>query len=205
MNFDVAVNGRGWKVAIEPAEQPGDVAVLVKGRARQMNASWIDEGTLSLIEQSSAREIRFQRRPDGALLIGFDGKQFEAVVHDARLKPRPSDLPNGVSVVDASPAGRDSSHSPVGRDSSHSPVGRDSSQSPVGRDFSHAVRTPMPGRVVRVLVAVGDRVAAGQGVVIVEAMKMENELRSASAGVVKEVNVGQGAAVEAGTVLVVIE
>ncbi|MGH9254177.1 MAG: biotin/lipoyl-containing protein [Vicinamibacterales bacterium] len=64
---------------------------------------------------------------------------------------------------------------------------------------------PMPGRIVKVLVKVGDAVAARQGVVVVEAMKMENELRSPRAGTVKEVRVAQGALVEAKTVVVVIE
>jgi biotin carboxyl carrier protein len=63
----------------------------------------------------------------------------------------------------------------------------------------------MPGRVVRVLVAPGDVVTARQGVIVVEAMKMENELRSPKAGTVKEVSVTSGTSVEAGRVLVVIE
>jgi acetyl/propionyl-CoA carboxylase alpha subunit len=68
-----------------------------------------------------------------------------------------------------------------------------------------AIVAPMPGRVVRVLVAPGDAVAARQGVVVVEAMKMENELRSPKAGRVKDVAVTPGTSVEAGRVLVVIE
>jgi biotin carboxyl carrier protein len=68
-----------------------------------------------------------------------------------------------------------------------------------------AVVAPMPGRVVRVLVAPGDEVAARQGVVVVDAMKMENELRSPKAGRVKDVSVIAGASVEMGRVLVVIE
>jgi biotin carboxyl carrier protein len=68
-----------------------------------------------------------------------------------------------------------------------------------------AVVAPMPGRVVRLLVSRGDDVAARQGVVVVEAMKMENELRAPRAGRVKEVTVAAGASVEAGRVLVVIE
>jgi biotin carboxyl carrier protein len=67
------------------------------------------------------------------------------------------------------------------------------------------VVAPMPGRVVRVLVAPGDMVAARDGVVVVEAMKMENELRAPKAGRVKNVTVQAGAPVEAGRVLVVIE
>ena len=67
------------------------------------------------------------------------------------------------------------------------------------------VVAPMPGRVVRVLVAVGDEVAARQGVIVVEAMKMENELRSPKAGRIKEVSVTPGMSVESGRVLVVVE
>jgi biotin carboxyl carrier protein len=67
------------------------------------------------------------------------------------------------------------------------------------------VVAPMPGRVVKVLVTVGTVVEARQGVVVVEAMKMENELRAPRAGVVREVRVAEGASVEAQTVLVVID
>ena len=67
------------------------------------------------------------------------------------------------------------------------------------------VLAPMPGRVVKVLVAPGAAVEARQGVVVVEAMKMENELRAPRAGTVREVRVAEGASVEAQTVLVVIE
>lgn len=69
----------------------------------------------------------------------------------------------------------------------------------------HAVVAPMPGRVVRLLVSPGDAVAARQAVIVVEAMKMENELRAPRAGRVKDVAVEAGASVEAGRVLVVIE
>jgi len=72
-------------------------------------------------------------------------------------------------------------------------------------DGEQAVTAPMPGRVVRLLVAQGDQVAARQGVAVVEAMKMENELRSPKAGRVKDVNVRAGDSVEAGRVLLVVE
>jgi biotin carboxyl carrier protein len=65
-----------------------------------------------------------------------------------------------------------------------------------GGGVDDLVRSPMPGRVVRVLVAVGDEVAVGQPLVVIEAMKMENELKSKRAGKVVEVLVAQGAAVE---------
>ena len=64
---------------------------------------------------------------------------------------------------------------------------------------------PMPGLIVRVHVAVGDAVQAGQGLVVMEAMKMENELRTAAAGTVRAVRTRPGVAVEKGAVLVELE
>lgn len=64
---------------------------------------------------------------------------------------------------------------------------------------------PMPGLVVKISVQVGDAVSAGQALVSIEAMKMENELRSKSAGTVKTIRVSAGTAVEKGTILVELE
>ncbi|MGQ0640090.1 MAG: acetyl-CoA carboxylase biotin carboxyl carrier protein subunit [Gemmatimonadaceae bacterium] len=64
---------------------------------------------------------------------------------------------------------------------------------------------PMPGLVVRVDANVGDQVRAGQGLVVMEAMKMENELRAQAAGTVKAVHVSPGMAVERGTILVELQ
>ncbi|MCZ8205599.1 biotin/lipoyl-containing protein [Gemmatimonas sp.] len=61
---------------------------------------------------------------------------------------------------------------------------------------------PMPGLVVRVAVSVGDVVSAGQGLAVIEAMKMENELRASSAGVVTAIRVTPGEAVNKGAVLI---
>ena len=69
----------------------------------------------------------------------------------------------------------------------------------------HRVVAPMPGRIAKVLVKVGDAVAPRQGLVVVEAMKMENELRSPRAGTVVEVRVVEGARVESQALLVVVE
>jgi biotin carboxyl carrier protein len=64
---------------------------------------------------------------------------------------------------------------------------------------------PMPGLVVRVLAREGDLVQPGQGLVVVEAMKMENELRATAAGRVRSVHVVQGATVEKGSLLIELE
>ena len=67
------------------------------------------------------------------------------------------------------------------------------------------VVAPMPGLIVRISVAVGDEVQAGQGLVVMEAMKMENELRATAAGRVKSIAAAPGTAVEKGMVLVELE
>ncbi len=67
------------------------------------------------------------------------------------------------------------------------------------------VMAPMPGKIVKVLVKPGDQVTARQGVVVIEAMKMENELRASRDGQVKDVHVAEGDLVEAGRLLTVIE
>lgn len=67
------------------------------------------------------------------------------------------------------------------------------------------VLAPMPGKVVKVLVKVGDEVTEGQGLVVVEAMKMENELKSPKAGKVTEVFAKEGTPVENNAKLVVVE
>ena len=66
------------------------------------------------------------------------------------------------------------------------------------------IDAPMPGKIVRVMVKVGDEVAEGQGLIVVEAMKMENELKSPKAGKVTELHAVEGAAVESGAKLAVI-
>jgi biotin carboxyl carrier protein len=66
------------------------------------------------------------------------------------------------------------------------------------------VKAPLPGKITHVAVQAGDTVAAGQSLVVIEAMKMENELKAAAAGTVREVRVAAGQAVNAGDVLVVI-
>jgi len=66
------------------------------------------------------------------------------------------------------------------------------------------VDAPMPGKVTRVLVKVGDQAEEGQGLVVVEAMKMENELKSPKAGKVTELHAVEGAAVESGAKLAVV-
>jgi biotin carboxyl carrier protein len=74
-----------------------------------------------------------------------------------------------------------------------------------GADGPKAIKASMPGRVVRLLAQKGETVEAHQGVVVIEAMKMQNEMRSPKPGMVAEMRVIVGATVAAGDVLAVIE
>ena len=80
--------------------------------------------------------------------------------------------------------------------------GRGSAERNTGRQ---TVAAAMPGRVIRVLVEIGQVVEAGQGLIVVEAMKMQNEMKSPKAGKVLEVRTAAGAAVAAGDALVIVE
>ena len=87
----------------------------------------------------------------------------------------------------------------------HAGLIRSTGGAPDARVGPQLIVAPMPGRILKVLVKTGDGVAARQGLVVVEAMKMENELRSPKAGTVSEVRVTEGMSVEANTVLVVVD
>lgn len=67
------------------------------------------------------------------------------------------------------------------------------------------IKTAMPGKVVRILVEKGSKVEKGEGVIVVEAMKMQNELKSPKDGIVKDIKISEGATVSAGDVLISIE
>jgi len=67
------------------------------------------------------------------------------------------------------------------------------------------IKAPMPGKVVRILTPAGSQVEMGQSVLVIEAMKMQNELKAPKTGVVKKINVEEGAAVEAGQALAEVE
>ena len=82
---------------------------------------------------------------------------------------------------------------------------RDLSAASAGPSGPAPIVAPMPGLIVRVNVGVGDNVEAGQGVIVMEAMKMENELRATGPGRVKSVEVAPGTAVEKGALLVALE
>jgi acetyl/propionyl-CoA carboxylase alpha subunit len=82
---------------------------------------------------------------------------------------------------------------------------RDLAGNAAGPSGPAPLKAPMPGLIVRVHVQVGDSVQAGQGLVVMEAMKMENELRAPAAGKVKSILATPGTAVEKGALLIELE
>jgi biotin carboxyl carrier protein len=133
----------------------------------------------------STLDVDFLETGDRFASLLVEGRSYEMGVEGRDGQYR-IHLPNGTLTVGLAEASRDGAARPP------------RSRGPEG------LTAPMPGRVVRVLVAEGDDVGAGQGLVVIEAMKMENELRSPRQGRVREVAVREGQAVEAGALLVVV-
>jgi biotin carboxyl carrier protein len=74
-----------------------------------------------------------------------------------------------------------------------------------GKEGVQTIVAPMPGKVIRLLVSPGDEVEAGKGIVVIEAMKMQNEMKASRKGRVRSIAVVEGATVSAGEVLATLE
>ena len=131
-------------------------------------------------------EVEVQR-PEAGVYLLFDGDK----VYEARVSP----LDGGLKIKL-----RGKSYSVNIIDRKHRRPGEDH-----GDDSQKHLIAPMPGKVVKLLLNVGDEVASGQGVVIVEAMKMQNEIKSPKAGRIAEIRVTEGEAVAANQLLAVVE
>lgn len=137
-----------------------------------------------------AYELEMRESVDGVLLI-HQGKVFNCRVEGRPESGKPLEVsvgPNHYSIVLADPK-------------------RLRGATSVGAHGDGAARivAPMPGKVVRIMVQVGDPVEAGSGIAVVEAMKMQNEMKSPKAGTVTAMNVQVGTTVNGGDVLAIIE
>ena len=180
MIYDVDINGRTRRVAVTRHGQSFEVSV--DGHAQAASVSVVN-GVWSLL---------LSDRPDAANPDAhIPQRSYEVAVVEAASGELTVHV-NG-RLVSATVAGARGSWARRGHDGGAAGKG------------PQKILAPMPGKVVKVLVKAGDVVAAKQGVVVVEAMKMENELKAARAGTVKEVRVVEGATVEAGSVLVIVE
>ena len=82
---------------------------------------------------------------------------------------------------------------------------RGATASVANADGAAEIKTAMPGKLVRILAAEGAEIKQGEGVLIIEAMKMQNEMKSPKDGIIKEIRFAEGATVNAGDVLAIIE
>lgn len=161
--------------SVEVQRQADGYLVTVDGRRRLVHAARVDADAWSLIVRDESNG---------------EARSVEAVV--------PSRSENGTLDVHIDGYGI-----PVHLRQGRGRTTRDT----IGSDGagSQRVAAPMPGKVVRVLVRAGDVVQPRQVLVVVEAMKMENELRALRNGIVSTVLVTEGQSVEAGTPLVIVE
>ena len=146
--------------------------------------------------------------PSGALQASLDGKPIDVdvVVVGSQLSVRV----NG-QVVDLTTEGVPpeigavaSGHRSYVRVESERMRSAEQAKKTTVTGGDKTVKSPMPGRVVKVLIAKGDVVEIGQGLLVLEAMKMENEVRARIAGTVAEVHVTPGATVEGNAKLVTL-
>ena len=187
MTFEVEANGRTMAVSIERTDHPGQFRIALDGVAHVVDVARTAESGLSLRSHGAGMPVPSAdpSRP---------GKR--TAVDSTDLQIWPGAAPGEVVVALR------------GRTIGVTVNGRRASRGADATSHGHgelAIVAPMPGRIVRVLAAAGDEVSARQGIIVVEAMKMENELRTPRAGRVREVTVTPGTSVEAGRVLAVIE
>lgn len=125
--------------------------------------------------------------------VTVNGTAYEVEIEGGKAaaakKPQVAPVPSAASNIAVTPASVSSRPASVG----------------AAAAGGHTVKSPLPGTVLAVKVNVGDKVAAGQTLVVLEAMKMENNIDADRAGVVKAVNVQQGATVMEGDNLITIE
>ena len=146
--------------------------------------------------------------PSGALDARIDGRKvdLDVVALGAQLNVRVDG-----QVVDLTTEGEPpelgavaSGHRSYVRVESERMRSADQAKKKTASGGDKVVKSPMPGRVVKVLVAAGDVVDAGRGLLVLEAMKMENEVRARVAGTIATVHVAAGAAVEGNATLVTL-
>jgi biotin carboxyl carrier protein len=169
---------------------PGQYSV--KMGERSYVVAVLDDRTIQVDEKPHAFSIR--KTSQGVYSLILDGSVYEVVplAGNRNGEASPAEIVvNGVPVEVVVDDHRSLLKKGMLQNRSHVAV-------------TQAIRAPMPGKVIRVEVKVGDRVNPGTGLVILEAMKMENEIKSAGTGVVEEVRVESGKAVEKGELLISI-
>lgn len=163
---------RDAQISVEAGAAPGLVRVTIDGQAREVDAVQVRPGTWSVI---------------------IDGR-----AHLVDLDRRPSD--RGVAVLRASAGTLDGTVTI--EDAARHKLRAMSKRGGAAGGAGERIVAPIAGKIVKVLVAMGDVVTAGQAVIVVEAMKMENEITATRGGTVTALGKGAGAAVDTGELLI---
>ena len=188
VRYQVEIGGRTRQVAVA---RVGDAfAVTVDGREWHVDAARIDAQTLSLLVDS----VWPNETPGSANAASGAGPAGPRLSSEVTIAPDP--LGGLIVCVDATPVA-------VALDSRRRRGRADDAGA--GGSGPQRLVAPMPGKVVRVLVGPGEAVRARQPLVVVEAMKMENELRAGRDGTVAEIHAREGTSVDAGALLIVIQ
>lgn len=137
-------------------------------------------------------------------VLGVQGEQARVLVNGRTYEVKYQSLTPSAAPAQAPPAPARVTPPRPAAPARPAPPVSPPPEKPVASTEPGAVLAPMPGSILDVLVKVGDRVQAGDTVVKLEAMKMENDLQTSIAGVVKEVRVSKGDNVSVGEVLVAI-
>ena len=210
MNYEVEINGRIRQVAVARAD--ASFHVTIDGRRFEVDATRIDARAWSLIV-SGGDEVRL-KPPFDAAQGGPEALEGPDTTTGRAVGPRKTEAVSAFRrtyeiTIAPDPA---SSQLAVHVGASRVLVGVNGRRRFGRKDEGTRAATgpqqvvaPMPGKIVRVLVQSGEAVRARQPLVVVEAMKMENELRAARDGTVAEVHAQEGQSVDAGALLVLLQ
>ena len=180
MKYDVLIDGHAYQVSVERTDQ--GYSCTVDGEAFALDVAPAERDVLSILHEGRSYQARCessQTNPGG----GLPGS--------------PSSLAGDTHILIAGRRFRAEVRDPRSLRSRRAALG--AAVGPVG------IHAPMPGKVIRLLIAEGDEVEAGQGLIVVEAMKMQNEIKSSKQGKVSKIAVQEGSAVNAGDLLAMIE
>ncbi len=152
---------------------------------------------LEFFELRKQGELRpVEEKPKGKVIkIYVAGREYEVGIEGVNLEAliMPSYAPSEIPAQTVQPVQSTPAQTPT------APVEVPSTSTPAG---GNAVTAPMPGKILRILVNEGEKVKAGQGLLVLEAMKMENEIPSPRDGVVKRILVKEGETVDTGQALI---
>lgn len=160
-------------------------AVIDSGRSKSLEIEQLEGGKFRV--EGVERQVDIVVAERGVYSFLIDGASYEVSVRDEK----------GRFVVEVA------GHLILVR--LEDPLKRKVEGTSAHQEGEAVISSPMPGRVVGIKAQVGQPVKAGEGVILIEAMKMENDLHSPKTGTVKTISVKVGEAVEAGQELVVIE